>query len=362
MQEKIEILNKFPLEGKPVCVSPLGNGHINSSFLIEYDNGKKYNLQRINNHVFRDIDGLMNNIDAVTAFLKKKIIAEGGDPDRETLTVVKTKDGKNFYKENDDSYWRLYLYIDDVISLQFIENSKHFYYAGKAFGKFQKLLADFPADTLVETIPNFHNTISRYNDFEKLVALNRSGRAETVEEEIAFARKYKWLSEQLYPLIETGELPLRVTHNDTKLNNVLLDKETGEPICVIDLDTVMPGLSLYDFGDSMRFGTNPTEEDDKDLSRVYSDMVLFEEYTKGFLEECGNSLTEKEIELLPISALVITYECGIRFLGDFIDGDRYFNTKRPEHNLDRCRTQFKLVADMESKLPQMKAIVDKYTK
>ncbi len=362
MQNQLEILSHFALDGTPVSIKPLGNGHINSTFLAKFADGSKYNLQKINNNVFKDVDGLMNNIDSVTSFLKKKIIAAGGDPDRETLTVVKTKDGKNYYKDENDAYWRVYMFVDDVISLQFIENPEHFYYAGKAFGNFQKLLSDFPADTLTETIPNFHNTLSRYADFEAQIAQNRSGRACEAEEEIAFARKYKWLAEQLYPLIETGELPLRVTHNDTKLNNVLLDKDTGKPVCVIDLDTVMPGLSLYDYGDSMRFGTNPAEEDEKDLSKVYSDLVLFEEYTKGFLEECGSALTEKEIELLPISALVMTYECGIRFLADFVDGDRYFHTERPEHNLDRARTQFKLVADMESKLPQMKAIVEKYAK
>jgi Ser/Thr protein kinase RdoA (MazF antagonist) len=360
MQKEFEILSNFALDGTPISLKPLGCGHINSTFLVKCDNGNKYNFQKINNHVFKDVDALMNNIDSVTSFLKEKTIANGGNPDRETLTVVKTKDGKNYYKENDDAYWRVYLFVDDVITLQVIENPEHFYYAGKAFGNFQKLLADFPAEKLAETIPNFHNTVSRYADFEAQIAANRSGRANEAEEEIAFARKYKWLAEELYPLIAKGELPLRVTHNDTKLNNVLLDKETGKPVCVIDLDTVMPGLSLYDYGDSMRFGTNPAAEDEKDLSKVYSDLVLFEEYTKGFLEECGAALTKKEIELLPISALVMTYECGIRFLADFVDGDHYFHTERPEHNLDRARTQFKLVADMEAKLPEMKAIVAKY--
>lgn len=360
MQKELELIKNFELNGTPVSMKPLGCGHINSTFLVKCDNGSKYNFQKINNHVFKDVDGLMNNIDSVTSFLKEKVKARGGDPYRETLTVVKTKDGKNYYRDGDD-YWRVYMFVDDVMTLQMIEDPKHFYNAGKAFGNFQKLLSDFPADTLTETIPNFHNTISRYADFEAQIAQNRSGRACEAEEEIAFARKYKWLAESLYPLIATGELPLRVTHNDTKLNNVLLDTETGEPVCVIDLDTVMPGLSLYDYGDSMRFGTNPAAEDEKDLSKVYSDLVLFEEYTKGFLEECGSALTEKEIELLPISALVMTYECGIRFLADFVDGDHYFHTERPEHNLDRARTQFKLVADMESKLPEMKAIVAKYS-
>ena len=362
MQTPFQILENFVLDGTPVSAKAFGNGHINSTFVIDCDNGNKYSLQRINNHVFRDVEGLMNNIDSVTSFLKKKIVAKGGNPLRETLTVVKTKSGENYCKLEDDSYWRVYIFVDDVITLQAIENPEHFYYAGKAFGNFQKLLADFPAEKLTETIPNFHNTVSRYAEFEGLIAKNQSGRASEAEDEIAFARKYKWLAEELYPLIAKGELPLRVTHNDTKLNNVLLDKDTGKPVCVIDLDTVMPGLSLYDYGDSMRFGTNPAAEDEKDLSKVYSDMVLFEEYTKGFLEECGDALTAKEIELLPISALVMTYECGIRFLGDFVDGDNYFKTERPEHNLDRCRTQFKLVADMEEKLPIMKQIVAKYCK
>ncbi len=362
MQNPFQILDNFVLDATPVSAKAFGNGHINSTFLIDCDNGSKYSLQRINNHVFKDVEGLMNNIDSVTSFLKKKIIAKGGNPLRETLTVVKTKSGENYCKLEDDSYWRVYIFVDDVITLQAIENPEHFYYAGKAFGNFQKLLADFPAEKLTETIPNFHNTVARYAEFEELIAKNQSGRASEAEKEIAFARKYKWLSEELYPLIAKGELPLRVTHNDTKLNNVLLDKDTGKPVCVIDLDTVMPGLSLYDYGDSMRFGTNPAAEDEKDLSKVYSDMVLFEEYTKGFLEECGDALTAKEIELLPISALVMTYECGIRFLGDFVDGDNYFKTERPEHNLDRCRTQFKLVADMEEKLPIMKQIVAKYCK
>lgn len=359
MQNEFEIISNFALDGTPVSSVAYGCGHINSTYRVDCDNGKKYLLQRINDYVFKDVDALMNNVESVTGFLKEKIKQNGGDPERETLTVVKTKDGKNYTYAN-GGYWRVYLFVDDTVTVQIIEDPKHFYYAGRAFGNFQKLLADFPADKLAETIPNFHNTVSRYADFERQIEQNRSGRANEAEEEIGFARRYKWLAEELYPLIAKGELPLRVTHNDTKLNNVMLDKVTGEPVCVVDLDTVMPGLSLYDYGDSMRFGTNPAAEDEKDLSKVYCDLNLFEQYTKGFLEECGSALTKKEIELLPMSALVMTYECGIRFLADFVDGDNYFKTARPEHNLDRCRTQFKLVADMESKLDQMKKIVEKY--
>ncbi len=362
MQKQLDILSNFTLEGTPISIKPLGNGHINSTFLATYENGSKFILQKINHYVFKDVSALMENIDVVNCFLKKKFEKYPTNILQKTLSVIRTKDGNKFYMAEDGTYWRVYDYIDNVVSYEIVESPEHFYYAGRAFGNFQKLLDDFPAETLTETIPNFHNTVSRYADFEEKIALNKSGRACEAEEEIAFARKYKWLAEELHPLIEKGELPLRVTHNDTKLNNLLLDEFTGEPICVIDLDTVMPGLSLYDFGDSIRFGSNPAEEDEKDLSKVYSDINLFEAYTKGFLEECGASLTEKEIELLPISALVMTYECGIRFLGDFVDGDTYFNAKRYEHNLDRARTQFKLVKDMEEKLPQMKAIVKKYTR
>lgn len=360
MFNELDTAAKFRLSSKPVSAKGFGCGHINSTYRVECEDGSKYLLQRINDHVFPDVDGLMNNIDKVTSFLKKKIIERGGDPDRETRTVVKTLDGKNYIKEEDGTYWRVFLFIDNTTVLQVVENPIHFYYTGKAFGNFQNLLADFPAKELVETIPNFHNTISRYADFERQIKENRSGRKDSAKKEIEFAEKYKWVASELYPLIEKGELPLRVTHNDTKLNNVMLDEKTGEPVCVIDLDTVMPGLSLYDFGDSMRFGTNPSSEDEKDLSKVYCDLGLFEQYTKGFLEECGKALTKKEIELLPMSSIVMTYECGIRFLADYVDGDHYFKIDYPEQNLDRARTQFKLVADMESKLGQMKEIVEKY--
>lgn len=360
MENAIDIAKKFALTSEPVKAEGFGSGHINSTYRLECEDGSVYLLQKINNHVFADVDGLMNNIDLVTSFLRKKIEARGGDPMRETRNIIKTKDGKNYYQSEDGTYWRVFVFIDHTIVLQVVEEPKHFYYTGKAFGNFQKLLADFPAEKLTETIPNFHNTVSRYRDFERQIAENRSGRARECAKEIAFARRYGWVARTLYPLIAKGELPLRVTHNDTKLNNVMLDEKTGEPVCVIDLDTVMPGLSLYDFGDSMRFGTNPAAEDEKDLDKVYCDLGLFEQYAKGFLEECGDSLTKREIELLPMSSITMTYECGIRFLADFVDGDHYFKTERPEHNLDRARTQFKLVADMETKLDEMRKIVAKY--
>ena len=304
----------------------------------------------------------MDNVVMVTEFLKKKIAAAGGDVNRETLTVIPSKDGKSFVKTEDGDYFRVYIFVDDAISYQVVENPEDFYNAACAFGKFQNMLADFEADKLHETIKNFHNTKSRYVDFEKAVADNKSGKAESVKEEIAFAMARKDDAAVIVDGIAEGRIPLRVTHNDTKLNNVMVDSKTGKGICVIDLDTVMPGSLLYDFGDSIRFGTNPASEDEKDLSKVYCDLNLFEQYVKGFLSELGDSITKEEAELLPMSAKLMTLECGIRFLGDHLNGDVYFKIHRENHNLDRARTQFKMVADMEEKMDEMKAIVAKYAK
>ena len=319
---------------------------------------RRYILQRVNNNVFKDVPALMENMVKVTAYLRRVVIAAGGNPDRECLTLIPTKAGEPYYTAPDGRYWRAFNFIENAITYQTAAKPEHFYYAGCAFGRFQKLLADYPSATLHETIPNFHNTASRYRDFEAAVAENVSGRAAAVAEEIAFVRARKDDMGILVDKLAAGELPLRVTHNDTKLNNVMLDDVTSRPVCVIDLDTVMPGLSLYDFGDSIRFGSNPAAEDERDLSKVYCDLGLFEQYTRGFLEECGDMLTPEEIRLLPFSAKMMTLECGMRFLADHIAGDTYFKIHRPGHNLDRCRTQFKLVADMEKKMDDMAAIVN----
>ena len=241
-----------------------------------------------------------------------------------------------------------------------VESAKDFYDSGVAFGNFQKMLADYPAKTLHETIPNFHNTPSRFRDFQKAVQEDKMGRAASAQEEIAFALARENDTKVLTDLLKAGELPLRVTHNDTKLNNILFDENTKKAICIIDLDTVMPGLSHYDFGDSIRFGASTGAEDEKDLSKIEMDLALFEAFTKGYLEGCGGSLTEKEIEMLPMGAKLMTYECGIRFLADYLEGDVYFKIHREGHNLDRARTQFKLVKDMEDKWTEMAAIVEKY--
>lgn len=243
-----------------------------------------------------------------------------------------------------------------------MEKPEDFYESAVAFGKFQEMLADYPAETLHETIKDFHDTKKRFQALKDAVEKDCCHRAASVKEEIAFALQHEDLAGIFGKLLENGEVPLRVTHNDTKLNNIMIDLETGKGICVVDLDTVMPGLAMNDFGDAIRFGASTALEDEKDLSKVSCDMELYEIYVKGFLESCGDKLNAREIEMLPMGAKVMTYECGIRFLTDYLEGDHYFKIDREDHNLDRCRTQFKLVADMEQKWEQMQAIVKKYQK
>lgn len=359
-----EALEQFALQGKLVEQKPYGNGHINDTFLLVYEmqdgNQKRYILQRMNHTIFKQPEKLMENVVRVTEYLRKVIAEQGGDPDRETLNVVRTANGDAFYKDSKGNYWRVFLFIEHTVCLEKVESAKDFYDSAVAFGNFQKMLSDYPADQLHETIPNFHNTASRFRDFQKAVQSDRLGRAAIAKEEIAFALAREQDTSVLTNLLKEGKLPLRVTHNDTKLNNILFDDATKKALCIIDLDTVMPGLALYDFGDSIRFGASTGAEDEKDLNKVEVDLDLFEAFTKGFLEGCGGSLTQKEIEMLPMGAKLMTYECGIRFLADFLDGDSYFKIHREGHNLDRARTQFKLVADMEKKWDALTAIVEKY--
>lgn len=354
-----EIIEQFQVPETFISCEPYGEGHINDTYLVTCE-GRKYILQRMNHHVFQHPEQLMSNIVKVTEHLKKKIVENGGDPLRETLTVIPTKDQKSFFVTPDGNYFRMYYFIEKAKTYQVVEKPVHFYNAAKAFGRFQKLLNDFPADELYETIPNFHHTQKRFEALKKAIAENKAGRKAEVESEIAFALEREKDVSVLVDLIAKKKIPLRVTHNDTKFNNIMIDDETNEGICVIDLDTVMPGSLLYDYGDSLRFGTNPVSEDEKDLSKVYMDVELFEQFSKGFIEEMGDTLTETERQFMPFSAKLMTFECGIRFLTDYLEGDHYFKIHYPEQNLDRTRTQFKLVADMEQKMEQMKEIVAKY--
>lgn len=349
-----DIVRSFDLE---FDTAPYGNGHINDTYITDFK--PRYILQRINSKVFKNPPEVMENIAKVCGFLRDKIKSEGGDPERETLTLIRTVNGENFYKANDTDYFRVYKFIEDAITVDIPENTDQFYNAARAFGKFQRLLSCFPADELHETIKDFHNTPKRFDALEEAIAADVCGRVKSVMPEVEFARARQGICPLIVDGIADGSIPLRVTHNDTKLNNVMLDAETGRGLCVIDLDTVMPGSLLYDFGDALRAGANAAAEDETNLDLVKMDLDMFEAFARGFCEELSESFTEREIELLPMSAIIMTFECGIRFLSDYLSGDTYFKIHRPGHNLDRAKNQFKLVYDMESKLDEMNAIIKK---
>lgn len=336
-------------------IYPYGSGHINDTFLVEGE--KKFILQRMNRSIFSKPEEVMENILGVTTFLKKKIADAGGDEQRETLTVISTKEQKPFYLDEQGEYWRMYYLIEDAVSYDQVEKDEDFYESALAFGKFQQMLADYPAKALHETIPGFHDTKARYEVFLEAVEADVCGRAKDVAEEIEFFRARKETACVLGDMLAEGKMPLRVTHNDTKLNNIMVDNQTRKGICVIDLDTVMPGLAVNDFGDAIRFGASTGAEDERDLSKVSCDLKLFRIYTEGFLVGCAGNLTDTEIAMLPMGAKVMTYENGIRFLTDYLKGDVYFKIHREKHNLDRCRTQMKLVADMEEKWEKLQEIV-----
>ncbi len=355
------LLDNFSVAGKFVDFCPIDDGHINDTFTVVYDvDGKemRHLLQRINTTVFKNPDELMANVDCVTSYLRDKIIAAGGDCEREALYCKPTRTGKKHFTDEKGSVWRLYNFIENSFSYSTIDSPEVFYNAGKAFGEFQRQLADFPIDKLYETIPDFHNTGKRYRNLVNSVEADPKGRVKYLCEEINFCYERRNETYILTGKTVIGDLPLRVTHNDTKLNNILFDKTTNEPICIVDLDTVMPGLSLYDFGDAIRFGANTAAEDEKDLSKVSLDLNLFEQYVRGFLTSAGKSLVPEEVKLLPFAAKMMTLECGMRFLTDYIDGDVYFKIHYPDHNLVRCHTQFALVADIETKYDEMMKITE----
>ena len=331
-----------------------GAGHINDPFAVgAADHSRRWILQRINTDTFTDPAGLMENVTGVTSYLRREILARGGDPDRETLNVVPTREGKPYYTDCEGGAWRAYLFVEGTVCLQKVENERDFYTAAETFGNFQNQLAGYPAATLHETIARFHDTPNRYANFEKALAADVMGRAREIGPEIAFIRAREADCHVLMDQLAAGVLPLRVTHNDTKLNNVLIDQATGKGICVIDLDTVMPGLSAYDFGDSIRFGANDCAEDEPDQSKVHFSLHLYEVFARGYLAAAGSAMTEAERRSLPWGAKLMTLECGIRFLTDYLEGDHYFKISRPAQNLDRARTQFTLVEGMEREFDAM---------
>lgn len=338
----------FQTAGTPISCREFGQGHINQTLKLETDSGVTYILQKINQYVFRQPVQLMENACAITDFIRRK------DPDpRHTLHFIPSKEGPCYHIDEAGEFWRMYEYVEGL-SLDAPETESDLYQSALAFGNFQMQLSDFPAATLHDTIPEFHNTVDRYRLLRQSVEANVCGRLQNVGPELEFLMQHEELACTLQRMRETGELPLRVTHNDTKLNNVLLDCQTRQPLCVLDLDTVMPGLSLYDYGDSIRFGAATTSsEEDKNIAL---DLHLFEVYTRGFLATATN-LTDKEVEMMPLSSVVITIELATRFLKDYLDGDHYFKVAYPTHNLDRARGQILLAKDMLKKLEDMKQIV-----
>ena len=342
-----EILKQFKLNGNAVSCEPYGTGHINDTYLVVTDAGVRYILQRLNTNVFKDPMVVMNNIEKVTAHLGKKC----SDP-REVLHLVYTTDDK-CYLQDETGFYRVYDFVEDSVCV-LRPTKSDFEQCAVAFGKFQYDLSDFPAEELVETIPDFHNTPKRFKDFEKAVEEDVVGRVATAQEEIAFIKEREAFTHVLMDAHKEGRLPLRVSHNDTKSDNVMLDAETHAALCVIDLDTIMPGFAVTDFGDSIRFGASTALEDEPDLDKVHLDMELYNTYIKGFLAGNKHSMEPGEIDLLAEGAKMMTLECGMRFLADYLQGDVYFKTAYPEHNLVRARTQIKLVKEMEEHWDEMK--------
>ena len=361
-----EVLGAFDFGAPVVGAIRYGHGHINDTFVVHTQPEnmccRRFILQRMSAAAFKRPDQLMENIIGVTEYLGRQIEARGGDRSREAMEVLRPKNGQDYYTDSQGGAWRLYHFVEHTICYQSADTPELFAASGRAFGRFQQLLKDYPAGTLYETIPNFHNTEDRLAKFKAAVEADRLGRAAGCQAEIDFVLAREKDCSVALDAMRAGKLPLRVTHNDTKLNNVLMDEETGEGKCIIDLDTVMPGLVLYDFGDSIRFGANHCAEDETDLSKVNLDIDLFAAYTAAFLEGTGGSLTGEEIAYLPWGAKLMTLECGMRFLTDHLEGDVYFHIAREGHNLDRCRTQFKLVADMEAHWAELEAITGQYQK
>lgn len=348
-----EAIFHFKTEGRPTYCRNFGHGHINYTFLVTTDSGKQYILQRLNTHVFKKPVVVMQNVIAVTNHIRTKV-----ESDNEVLNFIPTLEGNYYYIDERKRFWRCYEFVGGFC-LEAPETDRDFYESAVAFGRFQQQLADFPAETLHETIPNFHNTPDRYRLLKIAMEEDACDRLQYVQKEVDFILEREEEAGTIQRMLDAGELPLRVTHNDTKLNNVLLDMNTRKALCVLDLDTVMPGSSLYDFGDSIRFGAATAPEDVQELSRMGIDLHLFEVYTKGYLSVCS-SLTEEEKELLPLGAKIITLELAVRFLTDYLESDHYFKTAYPDHNLVRARAQLKLVEDMEQKWYQMQKIVKKY--
>ena len=360
MEKKLsQVLSNFGIRGTIQSIHYIRTGHINQTYEVMIS-GKSYCVQTINTYVFPNVDQVMENIFSVTEHLRNKINLCGADSYRRVLYFRAAWNGKGYWIDEDGNCWRVYDFVDDAMSYNIADDLQILIDAGQAFGNFQKLLSDFDGNRLHETIVNFHNTTQRYANLEAGIKRNESGRLSNVLKEVEFFRARTDTANYLVDLMTNGVLPLRVTHNDTKFNNILIDKKTKKPLCVIDLDTIMPGLAAYDFGDAIRYCANSAAEDEKDLSKVHFCMDKFEAFTKGFIGGAEGFFTEAELDSMVWGCIIMTLECGCRFLLDYIDGDKYFHADYPEHNLDRAHTQMKLVEEMESRFDEMQQIVRKY--
>ena len=350
------VARHFQLPGEFLQAAPYGSGHINDTYSATFDQGGtrvRYIFQRINHNIFKNPVALMENVQRVTAHLAEKSAGES-DQTRRLLTLIPARDGKPSYCDEQGNHWRVYIFIEKAHTFDAVESTQQAFQAAKAFGQFQKLLADLPAPRLHDTIPDFHHTPKRFATLEKAIQADAANRAKLAQPEIEFALRHKAICSVLLD----SKLPECVTHNDTKFNNVMLDDATGDGICVIDLDTVMPGLALYDFGDMVRTTTSPAKEDERDLSKVTMQFPMFEALMRGYLATAAEFLTPAEKKFLPFSGKLITFEIGIRFLTDFLACDVYFKVHREGHNLDRCRTQFKLVESIEQQETAMNKLVE----
>lgn len=359
----VSITHQFNIEGNLIEAVPHTSGIINDTFVSRYQTPrgiKHFIHQRINQNVFKEPEKVMENIERVTQYARQRILAEGGDPDRQTLNLVPTRDGRSYYRTAGGDYWRTYLFIEGARTYEVSDNPTHVYQAARAFGNFQKMLDDLPGGRLHETIPGFHYTPGRLAAFLEAVQVDVVGRAAACKKEIDFLLERSAYAPIVVQLLAEGQIPERVTHNDTKLNNVLIDDLTGEGICVIDLDTTMPGSALYDFGDLIRMGVATAAEDEKTLERVTVNMTMFDHLARGYLDSGRSFLTPTECDYLVFAGILITYEQAIRFLMDYIKGDVYYKIRQPDHNLVRARNQIKMVADMEVHRPQMEEIIAKY--
>lgn len=355
-----EIFRQFAVQGDLIEAAPYGSGYINDTYLGRYrtpGGEARYIHQRINHHVFRQPEKLMENLERVTRYAREQISAAGGDPLRETLNLIPTRSGETYIHTAQGEYWRTFLFIPGVTTYDVCATPSMAYSPARAFGSFQKLLANLPGDRLHETIPDFHHTRKRFNAFVEAVQADSAGRCGECQPEIDFLLQREADAGLVVDLLASGQIPERVTHNDTKLNNVLIDEQTGQGICVIDLDTVMPGSLLYDFGDLIRMGTATAAEDETDLARVNLDLELFSWLTRGYLDAVHDILTPLEWDLLAFGGRLITYEQAIRFLGDYLRGDSYYKIRYPRHNIDRARNQIKMLSEMESKRSEMESII-----